>query len=328
MTRRTGPVGTSRREPLPTPGRPRGVRAGTGTGRRAAARTAVAGLLLLVSACAARSGGGAGAAATAATPALSDQLVLQVRYLGGFLPIGVSYATPPVVSVYADGRVIGPAPAPDGHPALPDLRLQRISTADVHALVDRALAAAVRDGADLGRPPVMDAATTRFSVVDGGHTYVRDVYALMDAARGGGVHNDLAGPEQPGPREQAARQQLLGLYRALTDLEPTLGAGRVTDAGAYTADAVAAVVTPARPGPADPPQTPRPWPGPALPGEPFANQAGVTCLTATGAEGTALLQAAGQANPLTPWTGADGRQWWITFRPLLPHESGCADLAG
>lgn len=305
------------------------MRAGTGPGRRAAAWTAVAGLLLLVSACAARAGG-AGASPTTPTPPPSDQLVLQVRYVGGFLPVGVSYANPPIVSVYADGRVIteGPVPLIYPGPALPNLQVQRISADDVRALVDRALSAGVRDGADLGRPPVMDAATTRFTVVDGGHTYVRDVYALMDAARGGGVGPGSVGPDQPDPRQQGARQKLLGLYQQLTDLEGTLGKGHVSDAGPYSANAVAAVVTAAKPRPEDPPQTARPWPGSALPGEPFTGQAGVTCLAASGTEATTLLQAARQANALTPWTSADGRQWWVMFRPLLPHETGCADLAG
>jgi hypothetical protein len=308
------------------------VRAGAGSGRRAAGRVAVAALLLLLSACAAHAGGATGASGATAsptTPVASDQLVLQVRYVGGFLPVGVTYANPPIVSVYADGRVIteGAVPAVYPRPALPDLRLQRISADDVRTLIDRALAAGVRDGADLGRPPVMDAATTRFTVVDGDHTYVRDVYALMETARGGGVGPGYLGPAVPGP-QQSARQRLLGLYQALTDLEGTLGTGHVTDAGAYVADNVAAVVTTAKPQPGDPRQPPRPWPGPPLPGEPFANQAGVTCLTTTGAEATTLLQAAGQANLLTPWTGADGQQWWVSFRPLLPHETGCADLAG
>jgi hypothetical protein len=255
--------------------------------------------------------------------------VLQIRYLGGFLPFGVSYATPPRVSVYADGRVItqGPQPAIHPGPALPNLQVQRIGTDDVRVLIDHALAAGVRDSGDLGRPPVMDAPTTRFTVVDGGHTYARDVYALMDAARGGGVGSDKAGPEQPGPREQAARQKLLGLYQALTDLDRTLGKGHVRDVGPYPIDAVAAVATVAKPRPEDPPQAERPWPGPPLPGRPFAHQAGVTCLSTSGAAATTLLKAAQQADALTPWTSG-GQRWWVTFRPLLPHETGCADLAG
>jgi hypothetical protein len=53
----------------------------------------------------------------------------------------------------------------------------------------------------------------------------------------------------------------------------------------------------------------------------------VTCVTATGAEATAVIEAAGGANLLTPWLSADGTRWSVLFRPLLPDESGCADLA-
>jgi len=31
-------------------------------------------------------------------------------------------------------------------------------------------------------------------------------------------------------------------------------------------------------------------------------------------------------NAATPWTSG-GKTWWLTLRPLLPDESGCADLA-
>jgi hypothetical protein len=45
-----------------------------------------------------------------------------------------------------------------------------------------------------------------------------------------------------------------------------------------------------------------------------------------GDQATAVLAAAGNGNALTPWVGADGSRWSVTFRPLLPDESGCADL--
>ena len=67
------------------------------------------------------------------------------------------------------------------------------------------------------------------------------------------------------------------------------------------------------------------WPGPALPGKPSGGLPDTTCVTATGDQAQALLTAAGSANAATPWVTGDGR-WSITFRPLLPDESGCADL--
>ena len=39
------------------------------------------------------------------------------------------------------------------------------------------------------------------------------------------------------------------------------------------------------------------------------------------------LAAAGTGNALTPWVTPDGGHWSVTFRPLLPDESGCSDLA-
>jgi hypothetical protein len=53
---------------------------------------------------------------------------------------------------------------------------------------------------------------------------------------------------------------------------------------------------------------------------------GLSCVVATADQATAVLTAAGTGNALTPWVGADGSRWSVTFRPLLPDESGCADL--
>jgi hypothetical protein len=69
------------------------------------------------------------------------------------------------------------------------------------------------------------------------------------------------------------------------------------------------------------------WPGPPLPGERLGRLPDVTCVVATGKQASAVITAAGNANVLTPWTSGDAT-WSVTFRPLLPDESGCADLAG
>ncbi len=70
------------------------------------------------------------------------------------------------------------------------------------------------------------------------------------------------------------------------------------------------------------------WPGPALPGAELNPGTGLHCVTVTGAEKDALWAAAEKANQLTPWTSG-GKQWKVTFRPLLPEETdGCAALKG
>jgi hypothetical protein len=307
-------------------------------GRRTAGWTAIACVLLLAAGCAQRAAGATGPAGAPPThpPPAAEGLVLQVRHVGGFLPVGVLHGNVPVVSVYADGRVISEGPSDSVRPgqALPNLQVQRISAADVRALVDRALAAGVRDTGDLGRPGVADAATTRITVVTDSGTYVRDAYALAEGVVGtvrtGGGYGPPPSPrgvQGISPAQQAARAKLLDLVRALTDLESTLPSGSVGPASAYLPQSVAAIVTPAHFGPQDPPQQPRPWPGPALPGAPL-DEPGVSCVTATGSQATAVLAAARSANQLTPWTTPDGQQWWVTFRPLLPDETGCADLTG
>jgi hypothetical protein len=310
--------------------------------RRVAGWAAAALLLLLAAGCATRAGGAASSPSSSPipsrpTPAASDRLVLQVRHVGGFLPPGVAAASLPVVSIYGDGRVITQGPVPAIYPgfALPNVQVRRISTADVGRLVDRALAAGVRETTDLGRPGVMDAATTRITVATDSGTYVRDAYALAEARgdtrTGGGIGRPTGvAVNVLSPEQQAARAKLLDLVNALTDLEGTLGAGAVGPSAPYAPVAVAAVVRPwaSVSRPQDPPQPERPWPGPALPGEPLAAGVGVTCVSASGGAATAVLTAARQANALTPWASADGRTWSVAFRPLLPHESGCADLAG
>ena len=53
---------------------------------------------------------------------------------------------------------------------------------------------------------------------------------------------------------------------------------------------------------------------------------GLSCVTARGAEADAVLAAAAGATTLTPWVAGDGTRWSLRLRPLLPYETGCADL--
>jgi hypothetical protein len=193
-------------------------------------------------------------------------------------------------------------------PALPNLQVGTIGHDEVQDLVDRALAAGVAETADLGSPPVADVPTTRFTVVTTEETYVRDVYALWEAPEDGGLT----------PEQRDARKRLTDLLTALTD--------RSAATEPYVAETVAAVVSPwIDPGDGLTPAE-LSWPGPALPGEPTGGPPDVTCVTATGDQARALLDAARSANAATPWVTGDGTRWSVLFRPLLPDETGCADL--
>jgi hypothetical protein len=222
----------------------------------------------------------------------------------------------PLVAVYGDGRVVAPGAQIEVYPppALPSLQVWRLDAEGLQTVVDRAVTAGVTGTADLGSPPVADAPATRFTLVTDAGTSVREVPALFELPDDGGLTQE----------QQAARGELRGLLEVLTSPEP-LGA---TGPEPYAATAVAAVAAPWTP-PTDPAllQPEAAWPGPALPGEPLPGGPGPSCVVARGGEADAVLAAAASATTLTPWVVADGSRWMLTLRPLLPHETGCADLS-
>jgi hypothetical protein len=292
-------------------------------GRSSWAVAAAAPLLMLVSACAQPAADAAPAAPPPAAEALgADEVALRVTHAGGFVAPQSIPSRVPALSIYGDGRVIteGPVPAIYPGPALPNLQQSRISTADVDALVSRAVKAGVGAGTDLGQPGVADAATTRFVVNTEAGLKRTDAYAL-EMPDDGGMLTDA---------QKAARKKLSDLLAALQDLPKTLGQGAVTEEGGYQAKVVAGIATPYTQQPEnvveiDPP-APVVWPGPALPGARLNQAVEVGCVAATGDQGRAVLAAAGKANAMTPWSSA-GKKWSVLLRPLLPDESGCADLA-
>jgi hypothetical protein len=295
------------------------------TRARTARSGAALGLLLVLAACARSAGGTAADPTEPGLPGAPDELVLQVSYTGGFVTPETLAGRLPLVSVHADGRVIteGPVIAIYPGPAWPNVQVQQIDRAAVHTLVERARAAGVTETGDLGMPPLADVPSTRFTLATATETTVREVYALTEST---GMD-----PADTGLTEEqlAARAELRGLLDELTDLPGTLGPEAVSPAEPYEPVAVAAL---ARPWTGDPePELVQPdvrWPGPALPGEPAGPLPDLGCVTATGEEARAVGTAARAANSLTPWVTDDGARWAVTFRPLLPHESGCADLTG
>lgn len=251
-------------------------------------------------------------------PADPAALVLRVEHVGGFVTPETTLTRLPMYSLYADGRLItqGPVPAIYPGPALPNVQVQALDAATVQELADRALAAGVAESGDLGTPNVADVPSTRFTLVTADTTQVREVHALSE-----GLDDEL-------PDEQRAGRAEL---RALVDALDALGQ-RPPAPESYPATAVAAVARPWSAPEDDIAQglapDPVPWPGPALPGEPVGRLPELGCVTATGDQAAAVLAAGAGANSLTPWSTPDGAVWSVTLRPLLPDESGCADLLG
>lgn len=278
-------------------------------------------LLLAATAC-----GNAHAASSEATID-PDTIAIRVDQLTGLQPADATRL--PLLVVYGDGRVLTEKP-PRGRAALPTILQRRISTAAVRALVDRATQ--VRAGAptDFGKPPAADATATRFTVTTSAGVRITEVAGLADDSIGGLT-----------AAQRKARKAAQGLLAALTDLPATLGADAVGPAETYVPTGIAAVATPWNGYCASPPpgvklphpcgdepagSKARPWPGPALPGKQISAGTPIPCVTVTGHAATALLTAARTAVPTTPWASG-GSQWRASLRPLLPGESGCADLA-
>lgn len=284
----------------------------------------VAVALFLLAACA-RPGtapGGApdGSGAGSAPPATAaDEVVLRVRHEGGFVPVDMVPGRIPPVSVYGDGRVItqGPQIAVYPGPALPNLQVQQLDPARLDDLLQRAIAAGVRSGADFGTPGVADAPATRVEVRYAGRTYAVTVAALGEAQ-----------PDDPRltAEQRDARAKLSAFVGELTSL-PT--ADGMPEPVPYRPAAVAALARAYTPPGDELPTRPAAvaWPGPALPGPELFPRVGLGCVTATGAQAGAVLDAAAKATAITPWTSG-GKQYSVTFRPMLPEESGCADLKG
>jgi hypothetical protein len=278
--------------------------------------------LFLLSACAAT---GASPVDVGQSSPADDTLVLQVKQVGGFVATTTNVTRLPIVSVYADGRVLteGPQIAIYPGPALPNLQVQRIDPSAVDALVDKAVAAGVKTGADMGQPGVADIPSTRFTVVTDSGTQTLDVVALRETSA-----------ELPGltAEQRAARAKLIVFLDDLTNLPaPTASApaasAPVEPSGAYQPQVLAAVARPYA-APADLPGSAAPavpWPGPALPGDTLGEGTELGCVAVSGAELAPVLAAAAKANAATAWSSA-GKQWSLTFRPLLPGENGCADL--
>jgi len=246
-----------------------------------------------------------------------DVLILQMDPLPGYVGPEASFTHLPIVSVYADGRVISAAPAPAiaPGPAMPGLQIQRIPTSDVRRLVDRARAAGVGNGANLGDPGVTDMGSLRFSLRTDTGLVQTTAYAL-------GEFDDST---MLSASQRAARKALENLRDDLTNLGRTLGS--VPPPTPYTPDGVAAITEPWR-GSGDESlgsSPPVPWPGPPLPGVYLDQQLG--CVVATGVTATVVIAAAAHANALTVWTYA-GKNWTLSFRPLLPDETSCQDLTG
>lgn len=302
-------------EPGAPAARQSGMTPGTPLPRRSS--TAIAALLFLLAACGGRTDSAAPGPADTG-PGDPDTVALRVDHTGGYVPATYIASRLPLVSVYGDGRVISQGPVITIYPppALPNVQQQKISPENVGVLVQKARDAGVGTAADLGRPSVTDMPDTRFTITTGGSSTTLSVYAL--------VMDDDTAYQVLTDEQRAARKKLTDFLAELQDLSATLGAGAVGKQEPYPASTLAVIATPYTNQDDVPAEVA--WTGPTLPGQTLNADLGVSCATATGDEATAALAAAAKANAATPWTSG-GKRWALQFRPLLPDESDCTNLA-
>jgi hypothetical protein len=257
-------------------------------------------------------------------PTGATDLVLRLRYVGGFAPPSAHLMDLPMVSVYGDGTVIVPGPQIMIYPGptLPNLQRATITPAGMQVLLAAAREAGLLGpDAQYGLEGIMDASTAEFTLNAEGRVHTVSAYALME---GEGRSPEAPGSSDPAVADARAKLSLfqgqLGSLEALLDKE----IGPWTP---FQPDVVQLLIT------AGPPddgqglaQAPVAWPldadlatfGDALP----TLMEGQRCGVVAGADLETLWPLFGEASALTPWTDGDAA-FGIAVRPLLPAETGC-----
>lgn len=257
-------------------------------------------------------------------PTGASDLVLRLRYVGGFIAPAAHLLELPVISVYGDGTVIVPGPQIEIYPgpALPNLQRATIAPAGMQTLLEAAKAAGLLGPDahyDLGG--IMDASSAEFTVNADGRIHTVSAYALME---GGGA---TAGIDAA---TAAARAKLATFQAQLGDL-PALLESDIGPWGPYQASAVQLLVNPGAPADGQGlTQPPIAWPlstplatfGKGLPELSQRQRCGVV----SGSDLELLMPLLEKANTLTPWTDA-GAPFGIAVRPLLPADEGCPTKA-
>jgi hypothetical protein len=248
-----------------------------------------------------------------------DQVLLQISFEGGFVPVEWTYKNFPFYSLYGDGTLIVPGAQIEIYPgpALPAISSRHVDEAGIQAILEEAIAAVEdipTDLNDLGFMSIADASTTVITVSAGGVDRTIRAYALSELTDR---------PDGMPEREYQARLRLQELVAMLTGSGDWLPEGSLGSEGTYEASAARLFVGAYRPV-EDLAQERVPWPlagsladfgEPAPPGE-------LRCGVVQDADWEAVHAAATSANELSPWADA-GERYSILIRPLLPDETGC-----
>lgn len=243
-------------------------------------------------------------------------LILRATLQGGFIGPSAIRTRLPIVSVYADGRIMttGLTPAIYPGPLLPTIVVRTVGTVGAAGVL-KAAAAAGLTGADgsYGPGPMPDAAQTVITVVHDGRQTVSTFTSLepSQVQPGTGVTDD---------RVLTAAAQLLGRLMANDPFGGTAG-----PQGSYTPLGFQVFVTPGPPDVSDP-SLARPavsWPL-ATPLASFGKVdtlgvAGARVGVVIGSDAAMIGPILASATQITPFLSG-GSQWTVVAKPLLPDE--------
>jgi hypothetical protein len=256
-------------------------------------------------------------------PSGSNDLILRIEDVGGFVAPQALLQRLPTFSLYGDGTLITTGAQTEIYPqpALPPLLVQHLNEDAVQRILQLA-----KDAGLLGKDAtysvfgVADAPTTVFTVDADGGRHVVQAYAL-----------GFDGGHLP-PGHAEARKALVKFEHQMTDLDTTLPAGSFDQPRPWDPTGLRLFVTKGDPSTAGPTQQPIAWPlDQPLDtfGDPFGTKgqpgSDTRCGTVQGADLETLLPAVQHATQISPWTDA-GSTYGIAFRPLLPEESGCPPI--
>ena len=248
-----------------------------------------------------------------------QDVLVQVAFEGGFVPLEWTYRSLPTFSLYGDGRLVQPGVQTEMYPgpALPAISTRTVTEEGIQATLEevlRLIQGVPDEMLDMGTVGMADVPTTVITVHAGGVDRTIKAYGLSDLTER---------PERMSEEEFLARGQLQELVTKLTGLGAWLPAGSLGEETTYEGSGARLFVGEYRK--VDLPQEPIRWPlGGNLDrfGDPAAGSDMYRCGVVDGADWATVRDAASQANELTPWTEA-GTRFTILFRPLLPDESGC-----
>jgi hypothetical protein len=232
------------------------------------------------------------------------EIVLRVTASRGHVQPGAELGIG-MITVYGDGLVIEPGKSSDS--AIPAIQQRRLTASGMRRLVEAAEAAHLHEALDLGDPLAADAGVLVVTLSAQGRQTVTKMIA--PEVRGG----SLSG------RQEAARQRVQDFVQSLERLDDWLE-GEVSRSGEAYAYKVMAVLA----SPRDDTVADRMWPFVADLGDGVRIGSAACTLVAGPQLATLQLQAAG-GNPMDRWANG-GKVYRLVFRPLLPHEQGCASL--